>query len=368
MAKLVVIITPIFFGSGTGAATYYQLLVNALNGHHYKFIVISEIAENPTLTHIEDYYGILPKRTGKDKQVWRDRLIYGWQNLNYLRLFTILKQVQPDIVLVHSSFYNFPGIFSTIVQFLIKLKSQEQAWICDVRDVLLPLRAIKQLFDYNAVIACSTNVAGRLVDNGLRTSQLFKIPIIQESLSIGNSDSIPFLSSLNLESNSYIFYAGMIKEIKAVDLLLEAFTRYVHPVFPDVKLLLAGYLKTSNSHILKLLKSPGVCYLKNQDRQSIHRLMASARLCINLSPYEALSRSSLEAIALKRPVLLPPNIPEFEQHCPDFVVRSRDPKIVAERIVFALHHPAIPNYPIEEHLLSRVINQYKMVFDLQNLN
>ena len=366
MIKGIVILTPIFLGSGTGSAIYYHLLAKELQHQDIILTIISEKTNMETNLENCEYIGLFPTRSGKQKQIIKDIIGYAWQNLQYLRLPNLIQERQPNAVLVHTSFYNFPGIFPQVMRNAIAHKQPQQRYIADVRDVLLPLKQIKYLSQYDRVIACSENVRQRLISGGLSRERIIYIPIPQEAISVDSTAVNQLLSQLNLNQSPYIFYGGMIKEIKAVDLLLEAFTKYVSPKQPDLKLVLAGYIKTTNSKILKLLESQNVNYLGNRKRSEILNLMAGASLCINLSPNESISRSSLEALALKRPVLLPPNIPEYMRYCPDFVVNSRDLKVIGEQIIKALSKPEIPAYPIEQHLPETVIKQYEIALGINS--
>jgi len=358
MSKIV-IITPIFSGSGTGAAVYYPLLVKNLAEKGVKLTIISEKTQEKISIENCEYLGIFPTRSGKEKQIIRDSLGYGWQNILYLRLPKIVKKIQPELIIVHSSFYNLPGIFPQVMQ---KIMASGAECIIDVRDVLIPRKQVGNLGEYKKAIACSENVFNHLINCGLAKEKINYIPIPQEQLSVNLIEQEQLLLNLGLKDTPYIFYAGMIKELKAVDLLLEAFTEYVREKLPELVLVMAGYIKTSNQKIIKLLQEKNVCYVGNKNRKEVLQLMKGAKLCINLSPNEGMPRSSLEALALKCPVLLPPNVPEFMRFCPDFVVTSRQPKEIADQIIKVLESGAIPSYPIELHFPERVIREYEQVF------
>ena len=360
------IITPIFLGDGTGATVDYQLLVQNLQNKSFDFTIISE--KTKEILNIDNcqYLDIFPTRSGKQKQIFKDILGYAWQNLLYLKLYLIIKKAKPNFIIVHSSFYNLPGIFPQIIKNLISKKISNQQYIADVRDVLLPAKQVKYLSEYNKVIACSENVISFLLKNGLPQQKIQYIPVPQEEISVNPNEVELLLSKLGLIKKSYIFYAGMIKEIKAIDLLLEAFTHFVRPILPEVILVIAGYIKTSNSKIIKLLQAENVNYVGNRKRQEVLQLMARASLCINISPNESISRSSLEALALKRPTLLPPNIPEYMHFCPDFVVTSRNPQEIAQQMIEILNSQTVPAYPIERHFPATVITEYEKLLEVSN--
>lgn len=358
--KKISIITPIFWGSGTGAATYYQLLLESLQKYPFDFRVFSEHYSAPYSEQINkkvNYISLLPRRSGKNKQKLLDIWKYFIQNLKYYYLLREINSEKCDLVLVHTSFYNQINLFSGVIQRLMK-SHPKMSFIADVRDVLLPKKAVVQLKDYQAVISCSKNITKYLTASGLSHEKIVYLPIPQEQISLDPHLRDTILTKFKLHQQSYIFYAGMIKESKAVDLLLTVFVKEILPKYPKVKLVLSGYLKTRNSSILKLMQSPNVLYLGNCPRPEVLALIQGAELCVNLSPVESISRFALEAIALQRPVLLPPNVPEYMEHCPEFVATSRDPEVLAAQMIEIMEAQKVPNYPIEIHDPEVVAQQY----------
>ena len=110
--------------------------------------------------------------------------------------------------------------------------------------------------------------------------------------------------------------------------------------------------------MLDLLEHDSVVYLGNVARNDVLALTNGASLCVNLCPDEGLPRSSLEALALNRPTLLPPNIPEFEKYCGDWVIASTDPESVGNRIIAELSAPQAPKYPVKNHDLGAIRDRY----------
>lgn len=355
--KKVLIVSPIFFGSGTGAATYYSLLVDSLLSCGFDPIIISEKVDSSQNNQQCQYFGIFPIRTGKNKNIIKDIFVYALQNLAYLRIPAIIYQTQADIIIIHTSFYNLPGIFPWMIKFALKM-SKDRCFIADVRDVLFPISQRHYLQDFDKVIACSKNVLHLLQSCKIAKDKTYHICIPQEQLSIDYSYQKSLLISLDLLDKPYIFYSGMVKELKAVDLLLEAFVEYLHPIKSDTILVIAGYLKTNHPYILQHLNSNNVYYIGNKSRKDTIHLMAGASVCINLSPKESISRSSLEALALNKPVLLPPNIPEYQEYCSDFVVSTKSPQEIAKKILQLVHTGEVANYPVDKHLPDRVIQDY----------
>lgn len=356
------IVTPAYHGGATGAAVYYGLLTEAFAADGRSVHVVGDRRQAPSPVH---YHALFPERVGRDRRPVRDRIAYAAQNLTYLALPGIVRRVRPRALLVHTSFYNFPGIFPAVAGRLATLcREAGIRLMADARDRLLPAGRVGHLNRFAGVICCSGNVEAHLVANGLASDRVVPIPVPQEPVSVDPAVTAELLSGLGLEDVPYILYAGLVKEAKGVDLLLEAYERHVRPAAPDCQLVLAGYLKARRSSTLRALEQPGVALLGNRSRQEVMHLMAGAALCVNLSPSEGLPRGSLEALALGRPSLLPPGVPEFERYCPEHVARSRDPEVLGARMLELLAGCEILRYPIERHSLERIYPMYLDALEL----
>ncbi len=359
MSESLVILTPTFGRSGSGAATYYGLLVDLLSPHFDTITVVSERGvPQGAGAGAAGYVGLWPQRSSRDKQPLRDVLKYGVQNLQYTMLPQILKRQEATCLLLHSSFFNWPGILPVVLRSLSAHRRAGLRVVADVRDGLLPPKRVPLLNDFDAVIACSDNVEAHLLAHGADRQRIRPIPVVQEPLSAAAVSSPELLSSLGLGGAPYVFYAGLLKESKAVDLLLDAFLNHVRPLRPDLKLVLSGLLKTRHAGIRADLTREGVQHVGNRGRAEVLALMAGAALCVNLSPIEGLPRSSLEALALGRPTLLPPRVPEFARHCPERVVESRDASEVGAMMLDALERGDAPNYPIARHAPAATLPLY----------
>ena len=357
----VVILSPLFWGDASGASVYYQLLAQSLIQHGSKVSVISDEELSESQSSL-DYFPLFPVRCGRERRLLRDILAYAKQNLTYLKLEKIITRIKPSSVLVHTSFYNNLGIFAHVMIGIIR-KHPEINFIADVRDSLMPAHKVPLLNAYNRVIACSENVASYLLKNGVEPKRLIKIPVIQERLHPDGKFLAQLISNIGLDGKRYIFYAGLVKESKAIDILLEAFLYHVQPVKKDLQLVIAGLMKTSNRHIKDMLTQEGVLYVGNRRRKEVLALMSGAALCINLSPCEGIPRSSLEALVLGKSVALPPNIPEFLQYCNDFVISVREPAKIASKIIQIMDAGIVPSYPNEIHYPENVLKSYIAVLN-----
>jgi len=359
--KKLLLITPLFWGDASGSSVYYRLLSNELLQRGYDVSVISDFEKGDDSLGIS-YFPLFPKRCGKDKNRMRDIVAYAVQNFTYLKINNIIKRLQPTAVLVHSSFYNHPGIFSFVFSRLL-LKYPNITFIADVRDRMLPVQKMSTLNAFHKVVACSKNVAHYLRGNGVDPSKIFHIPVIQERIIVQDKEALQFLVKKGLVDKKYFFYGGLIKEEKAVDLLLDAFVDHICPKEPDIYLVLAGLMKTSSSRVKQLLSNDRVVYVGNVRRGEVLALMSKSALCVNLSPNEGMPRSSLEALSLNKLVVLPPNVPEFTTLCPEFVVDEKAPELVATRILDIFHAGDIAQYPIERHRPEDVIDHYLQILE-----
>jgi len=359
--RKILVITPIFFGDVGGAAVYYKLLAGLLTKICNASVGI--ISERSACRDYVQYYGIFPTWAGRDRRLIRDLFYYSLQNISYFGIFSVCYKEQPNIVLIHSSFFNHPGIFGIIFRLLKKLFPKTM-FVADVRDRLLPQKKIGLLNRFDWVVSCSENVYAHLLSGGIKHNKVSVIPVLQEKIDVQSvRDKFDSLcKSYNLNGRQYIIYVGAVKEDKAVDILLEAYVDIVRPKFPDIDFVLVGLNKFRSQKAASMLEVDGVVYLGNLPREHSLALMCGADLCVNISPNEGMPRVSLEAIALNRPSLLPPNVPEFTDLCPEYVVPVLSAPAVARRICELLESPSVPDYPIANHYPEAILSKYDQVF------
>ena len=311
--------------------------------------VLSEPAQNKSEF---GEIGLIPARSSLARRPIRDRVAYVLQNLAYLRLPDVVRRTAPDVVVVHSSFLNLPGLFPTILNRLDRVGRPKL--VLDVRDRLLPRRRAAAASRFDAVIACSGNVVAHLRDIGLPHRRVHHVPVVQEPLAVGKEQIEELVGRLGL-SRPYVLFAGLVKESKGIKRLLEAYAALRSEGF-DRDLVVAGLLKTRSASVRRMLDDPGVHYLGNLARTDVLTLMAGSDVCVNPSEQEGLPRSSLEPLGLGVKALLPSCVPEFVEQCPDWVVA---PDVdLAERIAWSVASPGGPSYPIHDHLPSAVLPRY----------
>ena len=357
-ALKLVIITPIFFPTAGGASTYYRLLTQGLMtaGQVRQITVITEQHPGQPDAEFNETCGVeiirvFPHRAGAQLSKLSQYLRYGLQNLQYFGLPRRIRSLNPDVVLVHSSLHNFFNLLTPA----LRQMARQLPLIADVRDHQLPRKRLHQLDIYDSIIACSANVLAHLGAREALKPKIHPIPVIQEDLGQRETAGVS-LEKHGLEGIDYLLFAGLLKPDKGVSLLLSAY-ECLRARGRSEQLVLVGQAKDPEL-VERARQLPGVKWLGPLPREELLDLLSRARLAVNLSVSEGLPRSSLEAIALGAQVALPAGIPEFEQHCPDNVVRSQSPEIVAEDLNRLLESDRLPNYPVDDHRVERVCQTY----------
>lgn len=360
------ILTPIYEPATGGAATYYSLISREFikNKSITGLTIITEkhysSPNRETLFHGRcDVIRIFPFRSGRQDNIFMKYLKYFYQNILYLKLPFIIADFRVDILIVHSSFYNFPNILNPI----ITLISKTTVVIADVRDCLLKKKDLNSLNIYNSIIACSENVDRHLSQCSSIYNSTELIPIPQENFIINQSKvNLKILKKYNLKKSSYILYAGLIKSGKNINYLLKTYIQYCNLESSPVPLVIAGISKNNNL-VKQAKKITGVSILGEIKRIDLLKLIKFAALNVNLSLSEGMPRISLEALALNTKTILPHGIPEFDKYCKKWVAVSySNPSKLALQIQKVLSSNDLPKYPISKHKLDNVIEKYYKIF------
>jgi glycosyltransferase involved in cell wall biosynthesis len=359
------IVTPLFEPATGGASTYYRLLTDILlQGEDADRIhVVTGAVDNaPRFEENHDgrlaVHRIFP-RVATAQHGLRQYARYALQNVLYARLPAIVDRRGVDVVLAHSSFHNYPNVFSPVIRWIARFS--ECRLIADVRDCLLPRRRLEQLVPYDQIIACSMNVETHLNQHDQLAPEVTRIPVIQESIDSPSTEEIRrFRREHGIPDVPYICYVGLIKAEKGVRLLLDAY-HHLTGYGSDVHLVLAGQMKGSSELRERIDAASSVHHLGVISRKDVFALQTGASLCANLSPSEGLPRASLEAMALGTPVILPSGVPEFERHCPEHVIEERTPVQVSQQLNSVLETSQTSEYPVERHAPNRVVESYRKV-------
>jgi hypothetical protein len=216
---------------------------------------------------------------------------------------------------------------------------------------------------FEKIFFCSDNIFNRLKNIRILKNKLFRTDVIQEKIRIDNCEQKKFLKEKKLLNKKYLYYGGLIKESKNVDVLLRSFNHYVRHKIDDLYLVVSGLIKTNNIELIGLLNSERVIYLGNLKRNEVLMVIKGAQVCVNISDNEGLPRFCLESIALEKKVVLPKNVPEFEAYYYNNIAFEFDEKSVAEKILSVYENEMAVNYPIDRHFSQNVVERYLSVFE-----
>ena len=360
------ILTPIYEPATGGAASYYSMISREFlkNKSITEVTIITEkhyLSPNreTLLNGSCDVIRIFPFRSGRQENIFKKYLQYFYQNILYFKLPSIIADCRVDILIVHSSFYNFPNILNPI----ITLISKTTIVIADVRDCLLKKKDLNSLIIYNSIIACSENVDRHLSQYIPIYNLTELIPIPQEKFIIKQSHAnLRILKKYNLKKSSYILYAGLLKSGKNINYLLETYIQYCKLESSPLPLVLAGIPK--NKNLAKLAKNiNGVSILGEIKRVDLLKIIKFAALNVNLSLSEGMPRISLEALALNTKTILPQGIPEFDKYCKKWVAISYSSSSkLALQFQRVLLSNDLPKYPVSNHSINNVIKKYYKIF------
>lgn len=341
--KHIVIISPVSSGA-TGASAHLQFQLKALGRH--RLTIIAPPSDPPLVgvRHISLFSG------------WatRNRSMFSYfgvalQELSYFTLPFILVFQKPDIVICHAGLLNRRTVLAPILGFAKILLRERTRWVADVRDNLLGRCHVDTIQQFDRVIACSMNVQKHLQVTFCVKSML--APVAQ-------AFNLPLPSARGGGTN-YVLYAGRISFGKGVHWLLAAWELLSEEQKRGNTLKLVGLLKDSSGRIQKQIKKMhDVEMLPALPRSELWAMMSGASCCVNPSPNEGFPRVSLEAIALRRPVVLPACVPEFVASDPELVVYAGDVERLSELIREQIANPKSSRYELGLHEYTKASERY----------
>jgi len=211
------------------------------------------------------------------------------------------------------------------------------------------------------LICASENILAFLTAGGFTADRLVHIPIplVPPALALPARVAGARARYGLARATPYLLFAGAIIPGKGVGELVAAM-ELVWARLPDLHLALAGPLTPAGEALFpggfrtRVAREGRLHYLGAVPHDDLMLLLQGAEIFILPSRTEGLGRSCLEAIALGRRVILPPGVPEFLRACPEAVLEEVTPKAIAARIERTWQVGAPPAYPLERHEAGRV--------------
>ena len=345
------IVTPAFGDDGTGAGSYYAALTSRLSLKNYAVEIVCHPRINPIAFDRIKFLAFLPNLPALGNSIIFKIRSWLLLEVGIIRTANHLRKGRFDCLLVHDAILAKSLCALPLLRLFCPTSSRR------IVDVRAPVKGLLQrtkiwLFG-RRIIACSRNT---LESIGARDGRTFLVPIPLDEVEIDSIGARLLLEKIGVDGDArLVLYAGRLKRSKGVPKLIKAFLSA--ELGPKTLLILVGADKLSRSD-RRLLKSAGVVHLGIQPRNITRGIMSLSSLIINISPEEGLSRSMLEAISLERPVLLPPNTPEFNDTNPELVV-DNDVSVddLSLRIRTALDEALRANYDLRPHNLDRVVDR-----------
>ncbi|MBI4593095.1 MAG: glycosyltransferase family 4 protein, partial [Candidatus Rokubacteria bacterium] len=297
----ILLVTPLFFPSLSGAAVYFDTLARGLRGQE-------PAAEITILTR---------RLRGAPAGERRD-------GARVLRLLPDSRLAAPAVLAAAAALRSDVVHYHTIVSYrgLHRLAPLFRApLVGDMRDLAARNEGadLRHYLHCSRVICASENIVRFLSARGFPAAKLAHVPIPFEP-------PVPPPPALVAAARArygipghrpYALFVGVIIPYKGVRELLAAMER-VWRERPELGLVLAGPLTREGDAAFPggfraaVAGDPRLHYLGPVPHAEIPLLLAGAELFILPSRTEGLPRSCLEAIALGRKVVLPPGIPEFD--------------------------------------------------------
>lgn len=228
-----------------------------------------------------------------------------------------LREPGSRVVLVHGRYCKRP--------FLAVLKSLGIKTVAFVSDLFT---SPSQLLDCDAVICNSEKVYKHISTKLPLRPRVYHVPLPFTPLR-------PSESGLRPIGAPYFLFVGNISQDKGVDVLVEAFDKFV-AWHPDYHLLLVG---PTRDPWLNRSKA-GVSFMGERSRSFVADLMQRAEAVVLPSRSESLPRVCLEAIALGTKVICPPGIPELQRVIPQWTLDA----VTVEEVVNKMEQTLTDNW------------------------
>lgn len=354
---------PKFPPSVGGAATNYKILIDELqkNGCVREVYVLTSWVKRKA--KISEKHGkvrilrLIYPRAGFGKESFIKRgisfILNQFSICFFLPIVVYLKHI--DILHFHSTYCHIKGKYENFLFIcLLRILKLKHSLVMDVQDLgWVPKRRV----DVHKIICASENIfyLMRGVDNNAKKCVHLPIPFRRPELLI--NDKVNDFKKFE----PYILFIGNIEELKGIYELINAF-ELLGTQYKKYNLVLVGPNGLGNSFTSKIKQNHKIIYVGPQPHTRIPNIIYCSEVVVLPSKSEGMPRVCLEAISLGKKVILPPGIPEFNRWCPEFVLSKVTPEEVALKIKEVLKDSKIPNYPLERHKVTTVVDKLLTVY------
>lgn len=362
------VLTPSYAPAPGGAANYYSLLAEHLaRDSANEFVeVVTEQYPGQSLRLVNHDGKLIVRRcfnyrAGRAVRDWRSYVDYASQCLSLSRVGNLLRP-DLDVILVHAQFHYNPTLLNMGIRALRRTRNNRIRLILDVRDPLMSPNKISSADLYDDIICCSRNTLDHMkrVVGTSRPTHLIPIPFQPPQIDRNRENEV--CRKYGLENKDFLLATNGMQRSKGVDLCLEV-TRALQERWPGITLVVAGRRRDWDAKYETAQRRGLLRYIGMVPNRDLLTLAAKSKLHINPSPIEGLPRASLEAIAVGAPVLLPPNVPEFEESVPELIAHSIDLKKLAAQAARIIERGETAKaYPVERHYIHNVLREYIDLF------
>lgn len=359
----IVYVSPIYKPSVGGAAVYLDMMTQYFSQSQdvETFTVITE--KNPKSSGNDDVIAkktsvlrIFPFRAGRQKKNLLSYLLYVIQNAQYFYLLWYFMRHKVDAIFVHSSLHNNPNTLFVVIR-IAKLFFKNTTYVLDVRDPKLPESRFYQCKIYDRIISCSNNVTQHLSKDVKIAKKVIEIPIPVEKSEDHEHRDADVLNRLGLNSKTFVFNGSGCSLEKGVKRLAQVVK--ILRQTDDVFLVVAGKKRYWDEELEKANNEGWLICTGELSHAEVMALSTRSLVDMNASSVDSMPRHTLEALIHGSTILLPNDIPEFIEKCPNVVVDYSSPESVAWKIKGLLSGKKIEcSYDVSAHEPGCVFSQY----------
>ena len=347
------IITPLFPPAVGGAATYFRELTTHLaqRPEIERLTILTERAPGAAAHQRSGKMHVmrlLPQRVSatRHSRLWHSVSYVTTQLWFWRRLRPLVAQQQVDLLHFHTRFRG--------KLFFASLRKSGVPVVADLRDQMSPVAELIPCTDW--LLCCSQGVQQFALAQGFPPQKLTLIPNAYTLQPPPSAAAVAAVcAKFGLAVAPFVLYIGEITPNKGVYELLDAFDQW-RQTHADVQLVLAGANRQGDKFLTEVASRTRVVYLNTIAHAEVLSLMRQAQIVILPSRSEGMPTVILEAISMGAKVICPPNIPEFDQHLPDFVLPAVTPTAICTLLEQVWRNPARPSYPLADHRIDQVVD------------